>query len=149
MRLSTLALVALLGLAGCVGELTPLQAGGDDDIAGPDGGGVGSEAGRTFFAANIEPMVTRTRPKGACVTCHQGTDAVNGPDFLGTSTTTHYDTLVVNTRLIGDTPETSLFVTKPDHNGNTLCTGVDTPYAGCLEDEVTKAGQWIMLEAAR
>jgi hypothetical protein len=152
MRLSTLVLTALLGLAaGCVGELTPIGAADDDDdVGGPDAGDdVGSAAGRQFYNANIAPMMIKLRPKGTCVSCHQGTDAINGPDFLGETSADNYDTLVVNTRLVAATPATSVFCTKPDHNGNALCTGAGVPYAECTEDEVTKAGQWIMLEAGQ
>jgi len=152
MRLSPLVLAALLGLAaGCVGELTPLEA---DDTGGGGGGpdagssGVGSAAGRQFFAANLEPMWIASRPKGVCAGCHQGTNAVDGPDFLGATTTTHYDTLVVNSLLVGTTPENSVLIIKGDHEGNAFCTGTDTPYAGCTSDEQTLVQQWILLEAS-
>ncbi|HTM21266.1 MAG TPA: hypothetical protein VL172_12185 [Kofleriaceae bacterium] len=151
MRLPALILLAglLAPAAACVGQLEPIGATDDDTGGGPDGGGVGSAAGRQFFTANIEPMVSLARPKGACVGCHQGTDTVNGPDFLGPSTTTHYDTLVVDGGLMGTSPATSLFCNKGDHTGNALCTGAGTPYAECTTDEVTKCGEWVMIEAAR
>jgi len=136
----SLLLVTLL--AACSGklELTDPPSGGPD---GPDGGD-GADS-RAMFDSEVEPLLARARPKGACIGCHQGTDAVNGPDYLGPDSTTHYETLRTN-HVLGTSPETSLLLNKPDHVGNTWCRGTDDPYAGCTEDETLILADWILLE---
>lgn len=109
-----------------------------------DGGG-GTESARAMFDSEVEPLLARPRPKGACVGCHQGTDAANGPDFLGPDAASHYQTLVASS-LVGRAPELSPLYTKPDHMGNTWCRGTDSPYAGCTADETATIAAWINLE---
>jgi hypothetical protein len=129
-------LCALLSFA-CGGELVLTEP------MGGGGGGDGDDtAAREMFTAEIDPLFAATRPKGACMTCHQGADAVNGPDFLGTGPTTHYDT-ITTFLIIGATPEASILYNKPDHTGNTWCTGTDLPYAGCTQDEKAILADWI------
>jgi hypothetical protein len=100
-----------------------------------------------MFNSQIDGLFSATRPKGACVVCHQNASPVD-PDFLGTSPTTHYDTLIADTAMIGPTPENSILYTKGDHpTGNAFCTGADTPYAGCTTDEMSLLAEWIALEA--
>jgi hypothetical protein len=143
-RLLSAALCAWLA-ASCTGEyvvVDPGAAGG-----GADGGGnPDTAASRAMFSDQIEPLLTAPRPKGACIGCHQGTDPVNGPDFLGPDADSHYDTVRSNIRVVGPTPEQSLLYTKPDHTGNTWCRGTDSPYAGCTADETVAVAGWINLE---
>jgi hypothetical protein len=140
-RLLSAALCAWLA-ASCTGEYVVVDPGG-----GADGGGEPDPAAsRTMFDSEMEPLFARPRPKGACVGCHQGTDAVNGPDFLGPDATSHFETLRANTNLVGLAPELSLLYTKPDHTGNTWCRGTDSPYAGCTADETATVAAWINLE---
>lgn len=144
-----LALAAGLG-AGCTGELTfvdPAGGGGGPDASG--GGDGGGAAARAKFDADIDPLFTVVRPKGACATCHNNANTVDGPDFLGPSTDTHYATLTANTLYIAATPETSLLYTKGDHpTGNAFCEGAGVPYAECTANEKALLAEWIALEAA-
>ena len=143
-RLLSAAVCATL-VTGCTGEYVVVDEGGGG--VGADGGGVPEAAdSRAMFDEQIEPLLTRPRPKGACYGCHQGTDPANGPDFLGPDAASHFDTLRSNTRVVGGTPETSLLYTKPDHQGNTWCRGANNPYAGCTADETVAVAGWIDLE---
>ena len=144
-RLLSAAVCAWLA-AGCTGEYVVVDEGGGGG-GGADGGG-DPEAGssRAMFDDQIEPLLNRPRPKGACFGCHQGTDPANGPDFLGPDAASHFDTIRANIRVVGDTPETSLLYTKPDHLGNTWCRGANDPYAGCTADETAAVAGWIELE---
>ena len=128
----------------CTGEYVVVDEVGGG--GGADGGGDPAVASRAMFEAEVEPLLVRARPKGACVGCHQGTDPVNGPDFLGPDAASHYDTISSNIRVVGTSPETSLLYTKPDHVGNTWCRGADNPYAGCTADETAAVADWILLE---
>lgn len=132
-------------VTGCTGDYVV----GDPAGGGADGGGDPDTAlSRSMFDSQVEPLLTRPRPKGACYGCHQGADPVNGPDFLGPDVTSHFDTVRANIRVVGSTPETSLLYTKPDHLGNTWCRGVDNPYVGCTGDETAAVADWISVEKA-
>jgi hypothetical protein len=139
-RLLSAALCAWL-VTSCTGELVV-----DPGTADGGGGEPDPAASRTMFDSEIEPLLAKPRPKGACIGCHQGTDAVNGPDFLGPDGASHFDTLVANTNLVGVAPEVSLLYTKPDHMGNTWCRGAGVPYAGCTADETATVAAWINLQ---
>ena len=85
------------------------------------------------------------------------TDSIGYTDVTGGSRVTYatgyaayYAGLDLQKQLVGlvaATPEASVLYTKPDHTGNTWCTGVDTPYDGCTQDEKTLVGEWVELEA--
>ncbi len=142
-RLVSAALCAWL-VTSCTGTYEVVDPEGTGGADG--GGGPGSEASRAMFDSEMEPLLSRPRPKGACIGCHQGTDTVNGPDFLGPDAASHYDTLHANRSLVGLAPEVSLLYTKPDHTGNTWCRGANIPYAGCTDDESATVAAWINLE---
>ncbi len=144
LRLLSAAVCAWL-MTGCTGSYEVVDEGGGGGV-GADGGGDPDEASRAMFEANMEPLLNRPRPKGACIGCHQGADAANGPDFLGPDAASHFDTLHANTRVVGASPQTSILYNKPDHMGNTWCRGANDPYAGCTEDETAAVGDWINLE---
>ena len=141
-RLLSAALCAWL-VTSCTGtyEVVDDEGSGADAAGGPD-----SAASRAMFDSEMEPLFAMPRPKGACIGCHQGTDAVNGPDFLGPDASSHYDTLHANRTLVGLSPEVSPLYTKPDHTGNTWCRGTDIPYSGCAADESATVAAWINLE---
>lgn len=143
MRFLALAFALSLTAAGCVGQLTE-----DDppDNTTPDAT-TGGTAARMFFDNNVQPLFGLGRPKGACTVCHQGANAVDGPDFLGASAADNYATLKADTRLVSATAANSVLITRGDHNGNAFCTGVNTPYAGCTADEIAVITQWIEMEA--
>lgn len=147
--------------AACTGQLV---GGGSGPDAGPVDAGPGVEveasdaavadAGdpadpRLRFASTVEPILSRARPKGTCVDCHEGTDPGDGPDFLGPDLGSHYESLTSDPRLIGDTPDASLLFTRGDHAGDAFCTGEEEPYPGCAEDESAAVADWIASESAR
>ena len=142
---------------GCTVDVATRDPGGPSSRpGGPDAGpaapGLDAAPGvdpQAMFTEEIDPLFTRARPKGNCVGCHQGATPTIGPVFLGPDGTSHYATLVGDGRLIGATPEASLLFTKGDHpSGNGFCTGADTPYEGCEEDETALLADWILAEAA-
>ena|GEM_PF-3058770 len=144
---------ALAGLVGCVGTLTDQQ---DSSSAGaPDAGTSNPQTeARIAFERDIEPMVTMTRPKGACIICHSGTTCPSGGGncFLGDDPLNHYGSLInatavgSGTSLITGLPATSRFLQRGDHEGNAFCTGPGTPYAACTQNEVELIANWITLE---
>ena len=79
---------------------------------------------------------------------HQGTDPVNGPYFLGTSTAMNYSTLSTDARLVTGSAVTSVLLMRGDHTGDAFCQGVGVPYVACTIDEVNLVTQWITLEGA-
>lgn len=143
MRLLPLAFVLTFAAAGCVGQLTENDP--PDNTAAD--AGTGNSAAKMFFDTNVDPLFSAARPKGACSVCHQGTNAADGPDFLGATTADNYATLKADTRLVSTSPTTSVLLLKGDHTGDALCTGVNTPYTGCTADEVSLISQWITMEA--
>jgi hypothetical protein len=80
--------------------------------------------------------------------CHEGAIAVDGPDFLGPDGGDRYTSITAYTRIVTEDPADSVLPYKIDHLGDVLCTAADTPYAGCMEDEVTLAVAWLEAEAA-
>lgn len=113
----------------------------------PDGGSTVDP--QTMFTTQIEPIFEKNnRPKGKCVTCHEGANGPDGPDFLGPTSTSHYTTLISNPRYVPEVPANSVLHNHPDHLGNALCTGMDMPYLGCTEDESGKMLEWITVQAA-
>lgn len=132
-------------LASCTGEYVVVEPEGTGGGGSADGGGGDSVSARALFDDQVEPLLSKPRPKGACIGCHQGADAVNGPDFLGPDAASHYDTLTGNVRLVGVTPENSLLYTQPEHTGNSWCRAADS-YAGCTADETPAIAAWINAE---
>ncbi len=145
-----LAFSLVLGAGACVGTLEttdPLGSGGGPGGADAGTGGGGGAAAKTFFDTNVEPLLSTARPKGACAACHQGANAVDGPDFLGATSADNYATLAGSLRLVNPAnPTGSLLVTKGDHDGDALCTAAGVPYATCTQDEVSLIAQWIGME---
>lgn len=147
--LSLIALSFALALTtACVGELIEIDPGAGGGGGGGADAGTVNQAGKNFYDTNIAPMMISVRPKGTCASCHAGTDAINGPDFLGTTIASGYQTLMANTRLVNTTtPASSVLITRGDHTGDAWCSGPGTPYAACTEDEIGIINQWIALEA--
>jgi hypothetical protein len=113
-------LVAIALCAGCVGELVPREPGSGGADAGTGGGADGAVGtARVYFDDNVAGLLTRARPLGPCSMCHQGTNIVDGPDFLGASASTHYTQLKADPRIVrpGD-PDLSLLVVKGAHTGD-------------------------------
>ena len=111
------AATALAVMAGCTGELS-LDEPSDLDRPRVDAGTANNIDGASYFNLNIAPMLSSPRPKGACAVCHQGTDAANGPDFLGPNAGTNYITLLTSPRVVGATPATSTLYTRGAHAGD-------------------------------
>src|SRR5690349_951918 len=93
-------LLPALVLAGCSGELS-LE--GPSAVGEPGGGGGDVAAAREMWDSSIAPLVQLARPKGACVTCHQGGLAA-APAFLGTAGSDGFEALI-GSAYIGATPE--------------------------------------------
>jgi hypothetical protein len=140
-RLFSAAVCAWL-VTSCTGAYVVLES------DGADGGGSGGDptTSRAMFDADVEPLLVKPRPKGACIGCHQGAEPANGPDFLGPDATSHFESLRTDVRVVGGSPEVSLLYTQPDHTGNTWCRGANDPYAGCTADETVAIHDWIDLE---
>lgn len=145
--------VAVAGLLGCVGTLTDRN---EEPAAAPDAGTANPQTtARIAFERDVEPLLTMTRPKGACIICHSGTTCPTGGGscFLGDDPLNHYGSLINaqavgnGTPLITELPATSRFLQRGDHNGNAFCTGPGTPYAACTQNEVQLISDWINLEA--
>jgi hypothetical protein len=139
--LGHLALALLLAAAtGCVGELIPIEPGpgpgGGPDAGGGGGGGGGDALARQYFDDNVQPLLVLARPKGACSVCHEGANIADGPDFMGASPATNYDSLVSDTRLVGGDPAASLLVIKGDHSGDAF-----------EPAEVSTINEWILMES--
>ncbi len=145
----------LASTVGCVGSLTDRAPAVD---GGPGGGGedaILQTPRRVAFEQNVAPLLTKPRPKGACIICHQGPEACptgGGSCFLGEDGLDHYSALITSRAvgndilLITGSPATSRFLQRGDHLGNAFCTGVDTPYLGCTENEAQLIADWINLE---
>jgi mono/diheme cytochrome c family protein len=125
-----------LGLLGaCTGEL---ELDRPSDLSGApraDAGVVNTVDGPSYFTANILPMLSLPRPKGACAVCHQGTSPANGPDFLGPNAGTNYTSLLASPTVVGMTPATSTLYTRGSHAGDAF-----------LPDELVKIAIWIEAE---
>jgi hypothetical protein len=129
-----LALTFVLATA-CTGEFEIDQGLGGNGVAASADAGTSSLEASNYFRANILPMMSSPRPKGACALCHQGADLNNGPDFLGPNAETNYTTLLNSPRLIGTTPETSAFYTRGDHAGDAF-----------VPEELARVATWIQME---
>ena len=161
MRRACTTAIAVLLAGGCTGELTLVDSAGGGIGGGADGGGGGGggggeqSEGEAMFHAEIEPMFSVPRPKGACVVCH-GNIGPADPDFLGTGdaamrypTIMSFVSAVTGRKMVGTTAADSELLLKGDHpTGDAFCTGAGTPYAQCTEDEVTIITDWILLEAS-
>lgn len=138
----------VLALSGCYGELTlndpPPGFGPADDLGENDGARADNPVARELWDSDIAPLMTVARPKGTCVTCHQGEVNV-GPTFLGASPDRSYDTVRAGV-LIGDSPETSRFLTIGEHTGNGFCTGAGAPVPECTDDEATIVADWLRVQ---
>ena len=80
-------------------------------------------------------MISRSRPKGACATCHQGDNPSDNLFFLGASVETSYTSLLNAPGLIGATPAESRFYVRGDHAGDAF-----------EPAELSKVASWIELE---
>jgi hypothetical protein len=135
------AVAAALALSACRGELVPLEVGPVAVSEGADGGipqASGSPEGQAFFEQMVQPQLTKTRPLGACTNCHQGTNIIDGPDFLGATPADNYSTLMASPRIMSGDPATSLLVTRGAHAGDAF-----PPEDKAIVD------QWIQLEGGR
>jgi hypothetical protein len=157
------ALVSLL--SACTGELTgpgapqPTLADAGDPVDNPaDASPVDppidaaprpdASPATLLFDAEIDPIFVAERPRGACASCHEGSDPSDGPDFLGSDPADHRASLLDQPRIVGDRPDASLLFTRGDHAGDALCSGAGAPYAGCDRDEASAVAEWITAEAA-
>lgn len=130
------AVVAAVGLVGCVGGIDSGNGGSGDDGPGPDPGA--QAASRQAFNTNVYPIISAA---GRCVTCHSIAGPVgNITGFVATSTADGYSTAVGFQSLIGDlTPAGAPLLTKiaAGHNGQSY-----------TDDEKTKITAWLTAELA-
>jgi hypothetical protein len=142
LRHSIIKTVAALafGLAvGCVGQLDPTvpDPGGDDDPlpGGPDAGGVPTSSARQTFDSQVRPILL-----AACASCHAGNNIVDGPDFLGATIDSAYQTLTFDMRLIGSGPDNSMLLLKGLHTGPAFTTQQAAVVSGWIDQEVDERG---------
>ncbi len=96
---------------------------------------MGSEAGKTYFRANIQPLMSSPRPLQPCVVCHQGTNTANGPIFLGLNADENYEGIIAAS-LLGPSPLESRFYTRGLHAGDAFTAA-----------EANLVAEWIRIEA--
>ena len=105
--------LALFVLACTSGMVNGFESGTGGDTKGANAGAVGTDAGaEAFFAANVQPILINR-----CASCHMNTNAVDGPDFMGTAAAQVYASITANPGLVGSTPQASLLINKGAHAG--------------------------------
>lgn len=131
--------LTLLFSVGCSGEFVPQEG---SDLNGSGGGradaglvAAGSAEGEAFFLANIQPLMSSPRPLQPCAVCHEGTNAANGPLFLGLSPAENYQA-ILNANLLGPTPLESRLYTRGVHAGDAFAA-----------NEAIVVSEWIRIEA--
>src|SRR5438552_3152703 len=88
---------------------TPSGNGNGNGNTNPGGGGM---TAAQLFAANVSPALDAN-----CASCHAGTAATVGPNFLGAGNTAYYTKLTADARMVNSQPATSLLLTKGKHEG--------------------------------
>lgn len=100
--------LAVLGIAGCVGTLEPVGGTGGGDDTG------GTAVARQMFDDDVSPLLG-----AACSSCHAGTTPI-GPAFLGTGAVTEYYASITASTVVGNyDPAVALLLTKGLHNNGT------------------------------
>jgi hypothetical protein len=102
--------------------------------------GPGGPNGRAFFDENVSPILNNGTAGALCASCHSSEfpDTTAGPDFLGTATTTYYDSLVANVVYVNATPASSRLLTRGQHLGPAFT----APQAALVTE-------WLEIEALR
>ena len=106
----------------------------------PKGGG--KLESRGYFSSKLIPLLTRDRPKGSCVSCHQG---FRGPIFLGEERRDHYNAIVMSP-VVGKTSSESSLYTIGAHTGDGFCNDAEIPSPDCEIDEREIVRQWLLFE---
>ncbi len=131
---SICAAITLVWACACTGEFE-LDQPSDLDPPAQSADAGSTVNGAAYFAASVLPLLSTPRPKGACAICHQGSNAGDGPDFLGLNAETNYATLLASPGLIGTTAANSSLYTRGDHGGNAF-----------LPEELAAIAMWIAME---
>ncbi|MEO1172788.1 MAG: hypothetical protein AAFX94_12180 [Myxococcota bacterium] len=87
---------------------SPVQDPADDASTPPT---VTAAEARALFDTDVVPILN-----AKCALCHAG-DSGETPNFLGATETDFYETLVADTRYVGDPADGSLLLTYPEHAG--------------------------------
>jgi len=141
MRIS-LALIASLGLVGCVGGLESAGPTADPDEGGTGGGTVDTDAAaqaKKLYEDNVQPVVV-----GLCVGCHNSTSPQgNVTGFVSTDLTNAYATAVGYQAVVGTwTPDGAPILTK-------ITAQTKTPSHQSISysnDQVSKITDWLNKE---
>jgi len=143
MRIFSLALIASLGLVGCVGGIDsppPSDDPGGGSGSGVGGGGSGSAAAeaRQLFEASVEPIMS-----AKCLGCHSVAGPVgNITGFVDTDPSAAYATLSGYQAVVGDYTASAPILTK-------LSTGSHSANAkgvAYTPDEITLITSWLTKE---
>lgn len=135
------ALIASLGLVGCVGGLEPTGPTADPEEEGPGGGTVDGDAAaqaKKLYEDNVHPVATRL-----CIGCHNAAGpAGNVTGFVSSDLTNAYATAVGYQAVVGNwTPEGAPILTKITVNPTASHQGI-----AYSNDELNKITEWLNKE---